>query len=69
MARKVVYYIESPFSLDGKRGVGHSFNLVDTLRSPKEEIRSCKVDIDKIMQAQEKQAKVNAILLQSFSNL
>lgn len=38
-------------------------NVVDTLRSLKEEIRSCKVHNDKIMQAQEKQTEVNAIIL------
>ena len=69
MANKVVDYIESPYASAGWRGVGQLSDLEDTLRSLKEEIRSCKVDNDKIMQAQEKQAEVNAILLQSFSEL
>ena len=56
MASKVVDYIESPYVSDGQRGVGNSSDLADTLRSLKEEMRSCKVDNDKIMQAQEKQA-------------
>ena len=66
MASKVVDYIESPYESNGQRGVGHSSDLADTLRSLKEGIRSCKVDNGKIMQAQEKQVEVNAILLQSL---
>ena len=69
MENKVVDYIESPYALDGQRGVGNSYDLADTLRSLKEEIRSCKENNDKIMQAQEKQVEVNVILLQSLSDL
>jgi len=36
MASKVVDYIESPYTSDGQHGVGHSSDLVDTLRSLKE---------------------------------
>lgn len=49
--------------------MGHSSDLAGKLRSLKEEIRSCKADIEKIVQAQEKQVEVNLILLQSLSNL
>lgn len=49
MARKVVEYIEYPYAFDGQHAVGHSSYLADTLRSLREEIRSCKVDNDKIM--------------------
>lgn len=49
--------------------VGILLVLADTLRSLKEEITSCKADNDKILRAQEKQEKLNAILLQSLSDL
>jgi len=54
---------DSPYGSDEKRGAGNSSNLADTLRSLKAEIRSCKEDNDKIMQAQEKQAEVNVVIL------
>jgi len=69
MTRKMVDYKETPYQLDKQCGVGPSSDLVDTLRSLEEEIWSCKVDNDRIMQAQKKQAKVNAIILQSFPKL
>ena len=69
MTSKIVDYKGSPYESNEKHGVGHSFDLADTLRSLKEEIRSCKADNDKIMQAHEKQAEVNAILLHSLSEL
>jgi len=40
---------DSPYGSDEQRGVGYSSNLVDTLRSLKEEIRSCKKDNDRII--------------------
>ena len=49
MASKVVYYIESPYASDGWCGVGNSFDLVDMLTIPKEEIRSCKANNEKII--------------------
>lgn len=49
MASKVVEYKDSPYESEEKYGVGSSSDLVDTLRSLKEEIRSCKVDNDIIM--------------------
>jgi len=49
MAGKVVDYVESPYALDELCGVGHTSNLADTLRSLKEEIRSCKEDNDQII--------------------
>ena len=51
MASKVVDYIKCPYASDDQRGVGHSYDLADTLKILKEEIRSCKEDNDKIMQA------------------
>lgn len=49
MTSKMVDHKYSPYESDEKRGVGHSSNLVDTLRILKEEIRSCEEDSDKIM--------------------
>jgi len=65
----MVDYVESPYKSDEKCGVGYSFDLANTLRSLKEEIRSCKADNDRIIQAQEKQGEVKAILLQNLSDL
>ena len=59
----MVDYNDSPYKLDEHHGVEHSYDLANTLRSFNEEIRICKADNGKIMQAQEKQAEVNAILL------
>lgn len=56
-----------PYGSDEKLGVMNSFELVDTLRSLKVEIGSCKANNDIIIQVQEKQAKVNTIILQSLS--
>jgi len=51
MTSKTVDYSsqDSPYGSDEKCGVGHSFELVNTLRSLKEELRSCKADNDIIM--------------------
>jgi len=63
----MVDYKDSPYESKEKYGVGNYFDMVDTLRIIKEEIRSCKVDIDRIMHTQGKLADVNAVILQSFS--
>lgn len=51
MTRKMVYYSsqDSPYGSDEQHGVGNSTKLIDKSRSLKEEIRSCKVDNDRIM--------------------
>ena len=51
MTRKMVDYNsrDSPYGSDEKCGVRNSSNLADTLRSLKEELRSCKEDNDIIM--------------------
>lgn len=49
MASKMVDYRDSPYESEEQYGVGNSSNLAMTLRSLKEEIRSCKVDNDIIM--------------------
>ena len=69
MASKMVDYKDSTYESKDQYSIGNSSDLVVTLRSLKEEIRSCKVDNGRIIQAQEKQAMVNAILLQSLSDL
>ena len=51
MTSKMVDYKDSPYESDKRRGVVHSSDLADTLRSLKEEIRSCKVDNDRIIQS------------------
>jgi len=60
---------DSPYRSDDERGVGNTFDLANTLRILKVEIRSCKADNDIIIQAQEKQAQVNVVILQSLSEL
>ena len=52
MASNVVEYVESSYASDEQCGVGHTSDLVDTLKILKEDIRSCKADNDWIIQAQ-----------------
>ena len=65
----MVDYKDSPYESNEQYGVGNSSDLLDTLRRLKEEIKSCKADNDRIMQAQEKQEEFTAVILQSFSKL
>ena len=51
----MVDYKDPPYEFEEQYGVGNSSDLADTLRSLKEEIRSCKANNDRIMQAKEKQ--------------
>jgi len=44
---------DSPYSSDEQHIDENSLNIIDTLRSFKEEIRCCKVDNDWIIQSQE----------------
>jgi len=46
MASKMVDYRDSPYKFEEHYGVGNSSDLAVTLRSLKEEIRSCKADND-----------------------
>ena len=66
MASKKVDYKDSPYESEQQYSVRNPSDLAVTLRSLKEEIKSCKANNDRIIQAQEKQAEVNAILLQSL---
>jgi len=65
----MVDYKDSPCESKEWYGVWNSSDLAVTLRNLKEEIRSCKADNDIIMQAHEKRAKVNPLILQSFLDL
>lgn len=65
----MVDYKDSPYESEDQYGVGNSFDLVDTLRSLKEETMSCKADNDIIIQAQEKLVEINVVILQSLSYL
>jgi len=49
MASKMVDYIDSPYESEDQYGLGNPSDLVFTLRSLKEEIRSCKEDNDRII--------------------
>ena len=53
MTSKMVCYSSQdfPYGSNEQRGVGYSYDLVDTLRSLKAKIRSCKADNDRIVQA------------------
>lgn len=60
MTRKMVDYSSGdfPYSSDEQQRDEYSLNIVDTLISLKEEISSCKVDNDRIIQSQERLARV-----------
>ena len=51
MTSKMVDYRYFPYESDDQYGVGKYYDLGDTFRSLKEEIRSCKADNDRIIQA------------------
>jgi len=63
MASKMVDYKDSPYESKDLYGVGNSFGLAVTLRSLKEEIRSCKAYNDITLQAQDKLEEVNVVIL------
>lgn len=65
----MVDYKESPYELEENYGVGNSSNLAFTLRSLKEEIKSCKEYNDIIILAQEKLVEVNMVIIYIFSDL
>jgi len=53
MTRKMVDYNsqDSPYKSDEQHGDEYSLDIKDTLRSLKEDIISCKVDNDRIIQS------------------
>ena len=54
---------------DERRAVGTPPGLVETMRSLMVELQSCKADNERMMKEQEKQTEINAVLLQSLSDL
>jgi hypothetical protein len=54
---------------DERRAVGTPPDLVETVRSLMVELQSCKADNERMMKEQEKQIEINAVLLQSLSDL
>ena len=54
----------------GQGGGQNSYDWMDTLRSPRDEIRSDKEDNERlVIRAQQKQAKVNEIILRSLLDM
>jgi hypothetical protein len=54
---------------DERRAIGTPPDLDETVRSLMVELQSCKADNERMMKEQEKQTEINAVLLQSLSNL
>ena len=54
---------------DERRVVGTPPDLAETVRSLMVELQSCKADNERMIKEQEKQTKINAVLLQSLSDL
>jgi hypothetical protein len=54
---------------DERRMVETPPNLVETVRSLREELQIFKADNDRLMKEQEKQTEINVVLLQSLSEL
>jgi hypothetical protein len=54
---------------DERRAIRTHPDLAETLRSLMVELQSCKVDNERMMKEQEKKTRINAVLLQSLSNL
>jgi hypothetical protein len=54
---------------DERREIGTPLDLAKTVRSLMVKLQSCKADTKRMMKEQEKQREINAVLLQSLSNL
>jgi hypothetical protein len=54
---------------DERRSIGTPPDLAETVRSLMVELQSCKADNERMMKEQEKQTEINAVLLQSLSDL
>jgi hypothetical protein len=54
---------------DERRAIGTPLDLARTVRSLLVELKSYKADNERMMKEQEKQIEINAVLLQSLSNL
>ena len=48
---------------DERRAVENPPDLTKIVRSPRDELQSCKADNDRLINEQEKQTKINAVLL------
>jgi hypothetical protein len=54
---------------DERRAIGTPPDLAETVRSLMVELQSYKADNERMMKEQEKKTEINAMLLQSLSNL
>jgi hypothetical protein len=54
---------------DERRAIGTPPDLAETVRSLMVELQSCKADNERMMKEQEKKTEINAVLLQSLSDL
>jgi hypothetical protein len=54
---------------DERRAVGTPPDLAETVRSLMVELQSCKADNERMIKEQEKQTEINAVLLQSLSDI
>jgi hypothetical protein len=54
---------------DERRVIGTPLDLAKTVRSLMVELQSCKDNNERMMKEQEKQIEINAVLLQSLSDL
>jgi hypothetical protein len=54
---------------DESRAVETAPDLAETLRSLMVKLQSCKANNERLIKEQEKQTKINAVLLQSLSNI
>jgi hypothetical protein len=52
-----------------RRAIGTPPDLAETVRSLMVELQSCKADNERMMKEQEKKTEINAVLLQSLSDL
>jgi hypothetical protein len=52
-----------------RREIGTPPNLAETVRSLMVKFQSCKANNERMMKEQEKQIEINAVLLQSLSDL
>jgi hypothetical protein len=54
---------------DERRAIGAPPDLDEIVRSLMVELQSCKADNERMMKEQEKKTEINAVLLQSLSDL
>jgi hypothetical protein len=54
---------------DERRAVETPLDLAETVRSLMVELQSCKADNERLIKEQEKQMEINAVLLQSLSDI